>query len=154
MFAWRRTIVLNAYFRDNFHDLQSARPFTEPTKKSHAFHYQSPTSVHGSHRVDSTAYRYSLACVAGVSLRFPEQKTRNESQSHFLAFVPFLARQSRKSCTSAFLCSETKRKRLVRRLLFNKNHLLGDQFQEHKKCSHATFLLSELLAYCIRSNPN
>ena len=34
-----------------------------------------------------------LACLADVSVRFPEQRTRNESQSHFLALVPFLAPQ-------------------------------------------------------------
>ena len=62
-----------------------------------------------------------LACVASVS----DQRTRNKSQRprekwgeyvkefHFSALVQFF----RKSRPSIFFCSETKRKRLLRRLL-------------------------------------
>ena len=106
-----------------------------------------------SHRLDSTAYRHSVVWVGGVSVRFPEQRTRNESQSHFLAFVPFLVRQNRKSRPSVFLCSETKRRRLLRWLLLTKNHLLKAWYQEYKMCS-CHFLTSELLTYFIRANSN
>ena len=86
-----------------------------------------------------------LACVASVSVRFrsKERGTRVKDRAkngaskragrgwgkvsllplplllfHFLALVSFLARSNRKCRSSVFFCSETKRKRLLRRLVF------------------------------------
>ena len=81
----------------------------------------------------------TVACVASVSVRFQskEQGTRvkdhakNGARKRTKGFLPpppppspfifwlsfhFLHGQNRKSCSTVFLCSETKRKRLLRRL--------------------------------------
>ena len=64
------------------------------------------------------------------SKRFPcGLRTRNESQRpreklHFLALFHFSRDQNWESRSSVFLCSETKRKRLLRRLIQIKNGLI------------------------------
>ena len=72
-----------------------------------------------------TASLLKLACVASVSVRFrrKERETRVEdreksgaSKTFWLSFH-FSRGQNRKSSSSVFLCSETKRKRLLRRLI-------------------------------------
>ena len=77
-----------------------------------------------------------LACVASVSLRFAlpppppprEQRRRNESQgtarkkAQVKGLLFYFSRgQNRESCSSVFLCSETKRKRLLRRLYWSRS---------------------------------
>ena len=60
----------------------------------------------------------SLACVASVSVRFRSQKreSRVKNRAELSLSLQFSRGQNRKSRSSVFLCSETKRKRLLRRL--------------------------------------
>ena len=98
----------------------------------------------GYHVSTQCSFQPFLACVASISVRFQSKergvrvKDRESKRAgrgwrrkeenpvsflslssplfNFLALVPFLARPKPKSHSSVFLCSETKRKHLLRRL--------------------------------------
>ena len=56
-----------------------------------------------------------VACVASVSVRF-RSKLKNEERASQRLLFHFSRGQNRESRSSVFLCYETKRKRLLRRL--------------------------------------
>ena len=84
-----------------------------------------------------------VACVASVSVRFRSKergkrvKDRAENGIFWLLFH-FSRGQNRESRSSVFLCSETKRKRLLRRLdVVYFSTMLRAQFsrmRDHVKC--------------------
>ena len=59
--------------------------------------------------------RGRLACVASVSVLFPSKDRAKNGRAVWLSFH-FSRGQNRESRSSVFLCSETARKRLLRRL--------------------------------------